>query len=219
MVLVGYRGVDGSVLLDCPRSLSVALERLPASGLAWTQAAATRSDAELPPRELRPGRVHAAPAGGRHRTRAAQGPGYSPVDLVSESAGTRTAMIYAAPPGQRSPLGDARREPSEATSCGTRRRTTGRFAAVRRSAFRRPTPVASRRRPRRPDRARSRRHPEGAEDRSRSSRATSAWPRWWSAGLGGRVAPLSAPMTLGLLDEPRQTATPAGSGSSRSSRS
>ena len=39
--------------------------------------------------------------------------GYDRVDLLSESSGTRTAMIYAlAPPEQHPPLGDDRRQPA-----------------------------------------------------------------------------------------------------------
>ena len=40
-------------------------------------------------------RVLAAPAGGRPRARAPEARLRDPIDLVSESAGTRTAMIYA----------------------------------------------------------------------------------------------------------------------------
>ena len=97
VVLVGYRGVDGSVRLDCPEVVS-ALKRSEdflgaevdpglhrrLSGVRGTAAGRRRRSGRL--RAARPGRrLRGGPDGARVR---ADRP-------VSESAGTRTAMIYA----------------------------------------------------------------------------------------------------------------------------
>src|SRR5215210_8728080 len=97
VVLVGYRGIDGSTKLDCPEVASAR-----ASAREFLTAVAYRADAaafrkcavrlqgdgvDLAGYTL-PERVDDLEA-------ARRALGYSRVDLVSESAGTRTAMIYA----------------------------------------------------------------------------------------------------------------------------
>jgi pimeloyl-ACP methyl ester carboxylesterase len=97
VVLVGYRGVEGSVRLDCPE-VSSALKRSgdilgEKSARAFSEAmgsCATRLSDEgvdLAGYTL-PQRVDDLEA-------ARRALGYGRVDLVSESVGTRTAMIYA----------------------------------------------------------------------------------------------------------------------------
>ncbi len=97
VVLVGYRGVDGSSRLDCPEvvsSLDHSRDVLSKASLASDASAfgacAKRLQAngvDLGGYSL-PERVEDLELV-RHRL------GYGPIDLVSESAGTRTAMIYA----------------------------------------------------------------------------------------------------------------------------
>ena len=97
VVLVGYRGVDGSSKLDCPEVTDarrhaadlLAASALRASERALRDCARRLQDegADLAGYSL-PQRVEDLEA-------ARQALGYGPVDLVSESAGTRTAMIYA----------------------------------------------------------------------------------------------------------------------------
>src|SRR5579875_1044416 len=97
VVLVGYRGVDGSVRLDCPE-VSSAMEL---SGDLLSQqsyravAAAYRSCAA----RLRSDGVDLAgysiPEEVDDLEAARRALGYHQIDLVSESAGTRIAMIYA----------------------------------------------------------------------------------------------------------------------------
>src|SRR5579862_7738171 len=97
VVLVGYRGVDGSVRLDCPE-VSSAMED--SSDLLGEQsfravAAAFRSCAD----RLRSDGVDLAgysiPEEVDDLEAARRALGYHEIDLVSESAGTRVAMIYA----------------------------------------------------------------------------------------------------------------------------
>jgi pimeloyl-ACP methyl ester carboxylesterase len=97
VVLVGYRGVDGSVRLDCPE-VSSAMDD--SSDLLSEQsfravAAAYRSCAD----RLRRAGVDLAgysiPEEVDDLDAARRALGYHQIDLVSESAGTRTAMIYA----------------------------------------------------------------------------------------------------------------------------
>ena len=96
-VLVGYRGVDGSSRLDCPEviaSIEHSRDLLSRASLA-SNASAYRACAkrlqdkgvDLAGYSL-PERVDDLELA-RHRL------GYGPIDLISESAGTRTAMIYA----------------------------------------------------------------------------------------------------------------------------
>jgi len=97
VVLVGYRGVDGSSKLDCPEVIS-ARERargfltekaMRADAAAYKDCAERLQDAgfDLAGYTL-PQRVEDLDAVRRAL-------GYERVDLLSESAGTRTAMIYA----------------------------------------------------------------------------------------------------------------------------
>src|SRR4051794_9512703 len=97
VVLVGYRGVDGSSKLDCPEVTSalehgrdfLSEESLRARGAAF-KVCANRlrdGDVDLAGYTL-PQRVDDLDA-------ARRALGYERVDLISESAGTRTAMIYA----------------------------------------------------------------------------------------------------------------------------
>jgi uncharacterized membrane protein YdfJ with MMPL/SSD domain/pimeloyl-ACP methyl ester carboxylesterase len=97
VVLVGYRGVDGSARLDCPEvenALKRATDFLSAKSMrAYTdgfRSCAARLEAEgfdLDGYGVTP-RVDDLEA-------ARKALGYSRIDLLSESAGTRTAMVYA----------------------------------------------------------------------------------------------------------------------------
>ena len=97
VVLVGYRGVDGSSRLDCPEVVSA---REQARGFATEKA--MRADAaaykECADR-LQDGGVDLAgytlPQRVDDLDAARRALGYDRVDLLSESVGTRTAMIYA----------------------------------------------------------------------------------------------------------------------------
>ncbi|HEY6015740.1 MAG TPA: alpha/beta fold hydrolase [Gaiellaceae bacterium] len=97
VVLVGYRGVDGSSRLDCPEVAS-SRER----SRDWLSAASLEADANALRDCATRLRGDGVDLGGyslpervddlelvRHKL------GYGPIDLVSESAGTRTALIYA----------------------------------------------------------------------------------------------------------------------------
>jgi pimeloyl-ACP methyl ester carboxylesterase len=97
VVLVGYRGVDGSSKLDCPE-VTTARERargfltgkaMRADAAAYEECAERLQDdgVDLAGYTL-PQRVDDLDA-------ARKALGYERVDLLSESAGTRTAMIYA----------------------------------------------------------------------------------------------------------------------------
>jgi pimeloyl-ACP methyl ester carboxylesterase len=97
VVMVGYRGVDGSSVLNCPE-VTAALENSAdylgkASLSAYSQAFAScakrleRSGVDLA------GYTLAEQAGDIEAARVALG--YQRIDLLSESAGTRLAMIYA----------------------------------------------------------------------------------------------------------------------------
>jgi pimeloyl-ACP methyl ester carboxylesterase len=97
VVLVGYRGVDGSTRLDCPE---VSSSREHSRDLLGEQslradAAAYRSCAD----RLRGDGIDLAGYSIPERVDdlelARRALGYHRIDLVSESAGTRTAMIYA----------------------------------------------------------------------------------------------------------------------------
>ncbi|GFJ76263.1 alpha/beta hydrolase [Phytohabitans houttuyneae] len=97
VVLVGYRGVDGSVRLDCPevtaalrRSADLASERTAerfAGALRDCRRRLADAGADLDGYSL-PQRVDDLEA-------ARRALGYGRIDLLSQSAGTRTAMIYA----------------------------------------------------------------------------------------------------------------------------
>jgi pimeloyl-ACP methyl ester carboxylesterase len=96
VVLVGYRGVDGSVRLDCPevsaalgRSADFASEKTAdrfADALADCRRRLADEGADLDGYSL-PQRVDDLEA-------ARKALGYERIDLLSESAGTRIAMIY-----------------------------------------------------------------------------------------------------------------------------
>ena len=115
VVMVGYRGVDGSSVLNCPE-VTAALENSAdflgkASLSAYSQAFAScakrleRSGVDLA------GYTLAEQADDIDAARVALG--YQRIDLLSESAGTRLAMIYAvAVPEQCRPLGDDRGQPA-----------------------------------------------------------------------------------------------------------
>ncbi len=97
VVLVGYRGVDGSTRLDCPE-VSSAMEHsrdLLSQQTYRAVAAAYRSCAD----RLRSDGVDLAgysiPEEVDDMEAARRALGYHQIDLVSESAGTRVAMIYA----------------------------------------------------------------------------------------------------------------------------
>jgi pimeloyl-ACP methyl ester carboxylesterase len=97
VVLVGYRGVDGSSVLDCPKVTSamrgssdfLARDSLRAQAAEFTSCAKRLQDegVDLAGYTL-PQRVDDLEA-------ARRALGYRQVNLLSESAGTRTAMIYA----------------------------------------------------------------------------------------------------------------------------
>jgi pimeloyl-ACP methyl ester carboxylesterase len=97
VVLVGYRGVDSSVRLDCPEVESalkhstdfLANESLAAYSNGFRTCAARLTDEGV---DLR-GYSIVAQADDLEAARKALG--YSRIDLLSESAGTRLAMIYA----------------------------------------------------------------------------------------------------------------------------
>src|SRR5947209_3317583 len=96
VVLVGYRGVDGSVRLDCPEVQSaltgtsdlLAKKTLRAYSAAFRTCADRLTKAGV---DLR-GYNLAERVDDMEAARAALG--YKTIDLISESAGTRTAMIY-----------------------------------------------------------------------------------------------------------------------------
>jgi pimeloyl-ACP methyl ester carboxylesterase len=97
VVLVGYRGVDGSSRLDCPEVAS-ALKRSADLLERRSFAAYARAFRECASR-LRADGVDLAGYSLAQRVddleAARRALHYGPVDLLSESAGTRTAMIYA----------------------------------------------------------------------------------------------------------------------------
>jgi uncharacterized membrane protein YdfJ with MMPL/SSD domain/pimeloyl-ACP methyl ester carboxylesterase len=97
VVLVGYRGVDGSVRLDCPEVES-ALKRSTDFLAAKSMRAYTGAFRSCATR-LRADGVDLDGYGVTQRVddleAARKALGYRKVDLLSESAGTRTAMVYA----------------------------------------------------------------------------------------------------------------------------
>jgi hypothetical protein len=125
VVLVGYRGVEGSSVLDCPEAVSAMKHARDFIGRAFFDAYANglstcahrlqADGVDLAGYSL-PERVDDLEA-------ARRALGYGRIDLLSESAGTRTALIY----GWRSWWASTR----PGTSSGTRRRTTSRFASTR----------------------------------------------------------------------------------------
>src|SRR4051812_328165 len=97
VVLVGYRGVDGSVRLDCPE-VEAAMRRAPdLIGKTYFDSAA-RAYRGCAARLRASGidlRGYSLPERVDDLEAARRALGYRQVDLLSESAGTRTAMIYA----------------------------------------------------------------------------------------------------------------------------
>ena len=97
VVLVGYRGVDGSSKLDCPEVISARKHARDFLTEAAYRADATAFNACAG--RLREAGVDLAgytlPERVDDLEAARRALGYGPVDLLSESAGTRTAMIYA----------------------------------------------------------------------------------------------------------------------------
>ena len=97
VVLVGYRGIDGSSRLDCPevgrRASTHAISS--ASRSYRADAAAFRACANRLQRDGVDLAGYALPERVDDLEAARRALGYAQVDLLSESAGTRTAMIYA----------------------------------------------------------------------------------------------------------------------------
>ena len=179
VVLVGYRGMDGSVSARLPRGGvgDEALDRPP------------RGDVQPRTRRGVPG-VRRPTDGGRLRPR-----GLQPAAAGRRSRGrTQGARLRPRRPRQRKrrdahgddlclalpeehpPLGDGRREPARATSSGMRRRPTSRSGATPRSA-RRTRPAGAARRtspPRSTQRSRTFRSAGGS---CPSGKATSRRPR------------------------------------------
>ncbi|HKF33909.1 MAG TPA: alpha/beta fold hydrolase, partial [Jatrophihabitantaceae bacterium] len=96
VVLVGYRGVDGSVRLDCPE-VGSAMKR--SGDLLGEKSMRARADAyrQCAKRLQRDGvdlAGYTLPQRVDDLEAARRALGYQRVDLLSESAGTRTAMIY-----------------------------------------------------------------------------------------------------------------------------
>jgi len=97
VVLVGYRGIDGSVRLDCPE-VDSAMKRaadLVDSKAVDAYAGAYRSCSRRLQSEGVDLGGYSLPERVDDLEAARRGLGYRHIDLVSESAGTRTAMIYA----------------------------------------------------------------------------------------------------------------------------
>jgi pimeloyl-ACP methyl ester carboxylesterase len=97
VVLVGYRGVDGSVRLDCPE-VTAALRR--SADLASAQTAERFAAALGECRRRLAGEGadldgYSLPQRVDDLEAAREALGYERIDLLSQSAGTRTAMIYA----------------------------------------------------------------------------------------------------------------------------
>jgi pimeloyl-ACP methyl ester carboxylesterase len=97
VVLVGYRGVDGSSKLDCPEVSSArehARDFLTEQAMR-ADAAAFRACAQRLQRDGVDLAGYTLPERVDDLDAARQALGYQRVDLLSESAGTRTALIYA----------------------------------------------------------------------------------------------------------------------------
>jgi pimeloyl-ACP methyl ester carboxylesterase len=97
VVLIGYRGIDGSVRLDCPEVVS-ALKR--STGFLSTKSQRAYADGFRDcATRLKDDGVDLAgytlPERADDIETARVAMGYKQIDLFSESAGTRTAMIYA----------------------------------------------------------------------------------------------------------------------------
>ena len=97
VVLVGYRGVDGSVRLDCPEVESAFKQStdLLAESALRDRAEAYRACADRLSQDGVDLRGYSLPQRVEDLEAARKALGYGRVDVVSESAGTRTAMIWA----------------------------------------------------------------------------------------------------------------------------
>lgn len=97
VVLVGYRGVDGSVRLDCPEVVSALKHSTDFLGEASFRAFGDglRSCADRLTDDGVDLAGYGLPQQVEDLEAARKALGYDGIDLVSESAGTRTAMIYA----------------------------------------------------------------------------------------------------------------------------
>src|SRR5918995_4065341 len=97
VVLVGYRGVEGSAILDCPEVTNAMrhLSDFLAPESLRTQAAGYRSCAKRLQDEGFDLAGYTLPQRVDDLEAARKALGYGQIDLISESAGTRTAMIYA----------------------------------------------------------------------------------------------------------------------------
>ena len=96
VVLVGYRGVDGSVKLDCPEVESALKHSATTSERGRCVRTPTRS-APARPGFRRTASISPAtrwPSASTTSRRPARPLAIDRIDLISESAGTRTAMIY-----------------------------------------------------------------------------------------------------------------------------
>jgi pimeloyl-ACP methyl ester carboxylesterase len=97
VVLVGYRGVDGSSVLDCPEVVSVLKHSvdLLAEATARAQTEALASCAERLRSEGVDLAGYALPQRVEDLEAAREALGYDRINLISESVGSRTAMIFA----------------------------------------------------------------------------------------------------------------------------
>jgi len=97
LVLVGYRGVDGSVRLDCPEVESAIGRATDLLSEAYfdAYAAAFRACADRLMEDGADLAGYGLPQQVEDLEAARAALGYERIDLLSESAGTRTAMIYA----------------------------------------------------------------------------------------------------------------------------
>ena len=98
LVLVGYRGVDGSARLDCPevdRRAPHTADLLGASALRASAKACAPAPTVSQEERLRPRRLHDRRSASTTSTPRARRSATTRVDLLSESFGTRVALIYA----------------------------------------------------------------------------------------------------------------------------
>jgi pimeloyl-ACP methyl ester carboxylesterase len=97
VVLVGYRGIDSSTKLDCPEVTSAltGVSDLISTKTLTAEAAAYKACADRLTREGVDLRGYNSVERVDDFEAARKAFGYGPINLISESAGTRTAMIYA----------------------------------------------------------------------------------------------------------------------------
>lgn len=96
-VMVGYRGVDGSVRLDCPEVSAAMRHSRDLAGEAYAQAAgeAFRACADRWTADGVDLATYGLPQQIDDAEDARVALGYDRINLLSESAGTRTALVYA----------------------------------------------------------------------------------------------------------------------------